>query len=64
MNLYTHHKINTYGNYLVGTKWYFGKNIVEMFDKGFGCTCKEKTKCGHIKSVEFGILGVGQVYHK
>lgn len=51
--------INTKNHPLSGTVWSFRGCTVEMNDRGFTCNCKNsKFKCNHIKSVEFGILGV------
>jgi len=52
--------INTSNHALVGMTWPFRGCTVEMHDKGFICTCNKngRFKCNHIKSVEFGILGV------
>lgn len=63
---FQHNKISTAGNHLVGTVWTFRNCVVEMFNEGLSCTCKTKhtTKCNHVKSVELGILGVGQKYYK
>lgn len=51
---------------MVGTTWRFRGCQVEMHNDGFSCDCKKKPrdKCNHIKSVEFGILGVGAVEYK
>lgn len=66
MTYFQHHKINTNGSWIVGTIWRFRSCQVEMFDAGFGCTCKKRpiVKCNHIKSVELGLLGVSQEHHK
>jgi hypothetical protein len=66
MNLFQNRKINTLGNFLVGTTWQFRGCQVTMHSDGFFCNCKKRLtyKCNHIKSVELGILGVGQQYHK
>ncbi len=63
---FEHHKITTKGNWHVGTVWPFRGCEVEMHEEGFSCTCKKRptTKCNHIKSVELGLLGVGQQYWK
>jgi hypothetical protein len=54
--------INTESHYLIGVVWPFRGCEVEMHRDGFSCTCKKRMtyKCNHIKSVELGILGVGQ----
>ena len=51
---------------MVGTTWAFRNCQVEMHDDGFSCNCKKRLtfKCNHIKSVELGILGVGQTYYE
>jgi hypothetical protein len=66
MTYFQHSKITTQGSHLVGTTWPFRGCEVIMYDEGFGCTCKKKpiVKCNHIKSVELGLLGVGQKYWK
>jgi hypothetical protein len=37
-----------------------------MHDEGFTCNCKKRltVECYHIKSVQLGILGVNQGFHK
>ena len=66
MTYFQHRKIETIGNWIVGTIWVFRGCQVEMHDEGFTCNCKKKPRdaCNHIKSVQFGILGVGQEYYK
>jgi hypothetical protein len=66
MTYFQHRKIETVGNWIVGTIWAFRSCQVEMHDEGFTCTCKKRptSKCNHIKSVELGLLGVGQEHHK
>lgn len=46
---------------MVGVVWQFRGCEVEMHVDGFSCTCRKnhKEKCNHVKSVEFGLLGVG-----
>lgn len=66
MTYFQHNKITTKGNWHVGTVWNFRSAKVEMHDEGFTCNCKKRptVKCNHIKSVELGLLGVGQTYQK
>jgi hypothetical protein len=66
MTYFQHRKITTAGNSHVGTVWTFRSCQVEMHEEGFNCTCKKRpiVKCNHIKSVELGLLGVGQTYYK
>jgi hypothetical protein len=66
MIYFEHSKITTKGNYLVGTSWPFRGCQVVMHDEGFACNCKKRLTfvCNHIKSVQLGILGVGQTYWK
>ena len=66
MNLFQSKSINTHGHYLVGFEWPFRDCHVEMRNDGFACNCKKRLtyKCNHIKSVELGILGVGQTYYE
>ncbi len=66
MKYFEHSKINTRGSHLIGMVWPFRSCKVEVYDEGFNCTCKVRPieKCNHIKSVELGILGVGQKYWK
>lgn len=63
---FTHHKINTMGNHLVGTSWKFRGCSVTMRDDGFECDCKKQLTyvCNHIKSIQLGLLGVGQTHWK
>jgi hypothetical protein len=58
--------INTVGHAFNGTAWTFKGCEVIMHETGFACTCMKrmKYKCNHIKSVELGILGVGQTYYE
>lgn len=60
MNYFECKYIDFLNHYLIGTTWPFRDCTVEMHSEGFSCTCKKNTKfkCNHIKSVEFGILGV------
>jgi hypothetical protein len=60
MNYITSKYINTFFHPFVGVIWSFRGCQVEMHKQGFTCNCKDakKDKCKHIKSVEFGILGV------
>ena len=60
MNYITSKYINTFFHPFVGVIWTFRGCQVEMHKQGFTCNCKDakKDKCKHIKSVEFGILGV------
>ena len=57
---------NTQGHHLIGMEWSFRNCKVEMHNEGFSCNCKKRLtyKCNHIKSVELGILGVGQTYYE
>lgn len=58
--------IDTNDHCFIGIKWPFRGCYVEMHPNGFSCTCQKKPrqKCKHIKSVEFGILGVNsKEYH-
>jgi hypothetical protein len=66
MTYFQNKKINSLEHFLVGFTWPFRDCHVELHDEGFMCTCKKRLtyKCNHIKSVELGILGVGQKYHK
>lgn len=66
MTYFRHNKINHIGNFLIGTTWNFRSCFVEMFEEGFTCTCKKRpvVKCNHIKSVELGLMGVGQIHNK
>jgi len=66
MTYFQHSKITTRGSYLVGTAWPFRGCEVVMHDDGFVCNCKKRLTCVcyHIKSVQLGLLGVNQVYHK
>lgn len=66
MTYFQHHKISTQGSHLVGTVWPFRGCEVVMHDEGFTCSCKKRLtiKCSHIRSVELGLLGVGQKYWK
>jgi hypothetical protein len=59
-------KINTAQHHAVGTVWQFRGCAVEMHVDGFSCTCRKthKEKCNHMKSVEFGLLGVGMLQWK
>lgn len=52
--------INTVNHIFNGISWPFRNCEVTMSDAGFSCTCMKRMvrKCGHIKSVELGILGV------
>lgn len=60
MNYFTSKYINTLSHQFIGIIWTFRGCQVEMHKQGFTCNCKDarKEKCKHIKSVEFGILGV------
>jgi len=66
MTYFQHRSIDTENHHFVGTTWPFRSCHVEMHKEGFTCTCKKRLtfKCNHIKSVELGILGVGQKYYK
>lgn len=66
MNILSSKSINTQGHHLIGMEWPFRNCKVEMHNEGFSCTCKKRLtyKCNHIKSVELGILGVGQTYYE
>ena len=66
MNYIQSKSINTVDHQFVGSTWQFRGCQVEMHDEGFTCNCKKKPRdaCNHIKSVQFGILGVGQEYYK
>ena len=66
MTYFQHHKITTANNFHVGTVWPFRNCKVEMYEEGFNCTCKKRpmVKCNHIRSVELGLLGVGQTHYK
>ena len=66
MNYFQSKSINTKNHYLVGMTWPFRDCYVEMHNDGFACNCKKRLayKCNHIKSVELGILGVGQTYYE
>lgn len=66
MTYFQHNKINTVGNFLTGVVWNFRGCQVVMHDEGLSCNCKKRpvAKCNHIKSVELGLLGVGQTYQK
>jgi hypothetical protein len=66
MNRIVLKSINTKSHYLIGMVWLFRGCQVEMHDDGFSCTCKKRMtyKCNHIKSVELGILGVGQTHYE
>lgn len=63
---FSHRHINTDGSWLVGTIWPHGQFQVEMLSEGFVCNCKKKMafECYHIKSVQFGLLGVNQEHRK
>lgn len=58
--------IDTSKHIFLGTIWPFRDCKVEMVQDGFSCNCQKKPrlKCRHIKSVELGILGVGQKYYE
>jgi hypothetical protein len=58
--------INMKNHHMIGTIWPFRGCQVEMHEDGFSCNCKKRlaSKCYHIKSVELGILGVGQKYYE
>lgn len=60
MNCIPSKYINTQSHQFLGIVWPFRAGKVEMHKTGFTCKCKDakKDKCWHIKSVEFGILGV------
>lgn len=60
MLLFESKYISTQNHYMVGTIWPFRGCQVEMHTDGFSCNCKKRPrfKCNHVKSVEFGILGV------
>jgi len=49
-----------------GFSWAYRNCEVTMSQKGFSCTCMKRMiyKCNHIKSVELGILGVGQTHYE
>lgn len=66
MNYIISKYINTQFHHFVGFVWTFKGCQVEMHKPGFTCTCKDakKEKCKHIKSVEFGILGVDAKEYK
>lgn len=66
MTFFQHRSINTVGNWIVGTIWPFRNCQVEMHEEGFTCTCKKRPRdaCNHIKSVQLGLLGVNQEFHK
>lgn len=66
MTYFQHKSINTKGNFLVGTIWPFRGAQVEMHEEGFSCNCKKRLTfvCNHIKSVQLGLLGVGQTHYK
>jgi hypothetical protein len=66
MTYFQHRSINTEKHPFIGFVWPFRNCQVELHSEGFTCTCKKRLtfKCNHIKSVELGILGVGQKYHK
>ena len=66
MNYMQHRHINTKDNHLIGTIWPFRGAQVEMHEEGFSCTCKKRLTyvCNHIKSVQLGLLGVGQTHYK
>lgn len=54
-------KINFADHFMLDTVWHFRGCQVVMHDDGFGCNCKKKLTeaCNHIRSVEYGIYGVG-----
>lgn len=60
MQIFMSKYITTQGHHFVGFVWPFRNCQVEMHSDGFSCNCKKqpRDKCNHIKSVEFGILGV------
>ena len=60
MKIFNSGYINTEYHHLLGMVWPFRGCQVQMFVDGFGCTCQKRPreKCNHIKSVEYGILGV------
>jgi hypothetical protein len=66
MNYILSKYINTEFHPFIGVVWTFRGCQVEMHKAGFTCTCKDvkKEKCKHIKSVEFGILGVDAKEYK
>jgi hypothetical protein len=66
MTYMQHRHINTENNYMLGTIWKFREAQVEMHKEGFSCTCRKRLTyvCNHIKSVQLGILGVGQTHYK
>lgn len=66
MKYFQSKSINTQNHHLVGFTWPFRGCYVEMHNDGFSCNCKTRLtyKCNHIKSVELGILGVGQTYYE
>lgn len=60
MTIFQSKYINTEDHAFIGMIWPFRGCRVEMLREGFSCDCKSRPqqKCNHIKSVEFGILGV------
>lgn len=66
MNYIRSKYINTEFHPFVGVVWNFRGCQVEMHKQGFTCGCKDAIKgmCKHIKSVEFGILGVDAKEYK
>lgn len=66
MTYFISKSINTQDHLMVGTTWPFRGCEVEMHNGGFSCNCRKRLtyKCNHIKSVELGILGVGQTYYE
>jgi hypothetical protein len=66
MKYFQHRKIETKDSHFIGMTWPFRNCDVEMHDEGFTCNCKKRltVECYHIKSVQLGILGVNQGFHK
>ena len=65
MNYFQLKGVNTHNHFSLGSIWTFRNCEVQMHTEGFTCNCKKymQYKCNHIKSVELGLLGVGQTYY-
>jgi hypothetical protein len=66
MKIFESKGINTAQHWAVGTKWVYGKGVVEMHPEGFSCTCKKRPQrpCNHIQNVKHRMYGVFDEYYK